>query len=78
MRRDMPLPNMQALAPSSRVTYSSSAMASSGVCMGMIAAGVIRSPRLRKASAVTTLCARITARRVASSPIRGRRRPAVG
>ena len=74
----MPLPNIPTFAPSSRVTYSSSAMASSGVCIGMIAAGVIRSPRLWKASAVTMLCARITARRVASSWIRGRRSPAVG
>jgi hypothetical protein len=41
--RDMPLPNMPTLEPSSLVTNSSSSMASSGVCIGMIAAGVIRS-----------------------------------
>ena len=74
----MPLPNMPTFAPSSRVTYSSSAMASSGVCIGMIAAGVMRSLNLPKASAVTTLWARITARRVASSLMRGMRSPAVG
>jgi hypothetical protein len=53
-------------------------MASSGLCIGMIAAGVSRSLRPWKASAVTTLCARITARRVSSSVILGRRNPAVG
>ena len=47
-RRDMPLPNMPTFDPSSFVTNSSSSIASSGVCIGMIAAGVIRSLRLRK------------------------------
>jgi len=39
------LPNMPTFDPNSLVTNSSSAIASSGVCIGMIAAGVSRSPR---------------------------------
>ena len=76
--RGITLPNIATLKPSWRVLCSSSAIASSGVCIGMIAAGVIRSPRFWKASAVTMLCARTTARRVASSLMRGTRNPAVG
>jgi len=44
----MPLPNMPTFEPSSLVTNSSSSIASSGVCIGMIAAGVIRSLSFRK------------------------------
>jgi hypothetical protein len=41
----MLLPNMPTFEPNCLVTNSSSAIASSGVCIGMIAAGVSRSPR---------------------------------
>ena len=53
-------------------------MASSGVWAGMQAAGVMRSARSRKCSAVSTLKARQVARRVSSSAMRGTRSPTVG
>jgi hypothetical protein len=46
--RDMLLPNMPTFEPNCVVTNSSSAIASSGECIGMIAAGVRRSPRPAK------------------------------
>ena len=53
-------------------------MASSGVNIGITAAGVSRSLSLAKYSAVTILKPRTTARRVSSSAMRGMLRPAVG
>src|SRR5437016_8472216 len=53
--RDIPLPNMPTFEPSCLVTNSSSAIASSGWCIGMIAAGVSRSSRPWKYSAETML-----------------------
>jgi hypothetical protein len=69
---------MQTFEPSCLVTNSSSSIASSGVCTGITATGVSLSPRSLKYSWVTTLKPRITARRVASSAMRGILSPAVG
>jgi hypothetical protein len=43
--RAMLLPSMPTFKPNFPVTNSCSSIASSGVCIGMIAAGVSRSPR---------------------------------
>ena len=72
------LPNMPAFEPSCFQQNSSSAIASSGVCIGITATGVSRSESFAKYSAVTMLKPRITARRVSSSAMRGMLRPAVG
>ena len=53
--RGSALPNMPTFEPSCFVANSSSAIASSGVCIGMIAAGVMRSLSLLKYSADTML-----------------------
>jgi hypothetical protein len=76
--RRTPLPNMQTFAPSCSVTNVNSSIASSGVYTGITAAGVSLSPRSLKYSWVTMLKPRITARRVASSAMRGMPSPAVG
>ena len=71
-------PNIATLAPSCLTQNSSSSIASSGVNIGITAAGVRRSPSLPKYSAVTRLKPRQTARRVSSSGMRGTLNPAVG
>jgi hypothetical protein len=48
MGRGRLLPNIPTFEPSCVVTNSSSSIASSGVCIGMIAAGVMRSLKSRK------------------------------
>ena len=60
------------------LTNVNSSIASSGVCTGITAAGVSLSPRSLKYSWVTTLKPRITARRVASSAIRGMPKQQIG
>ena len=54
---------MTTLKPSCRDANSSSSSASSGVYMGMMAAGMMRSPYGRNWSIVNTLYARQSARR---------------
>ena len=74
----MRLPSITALSPSSTTAWSSSARASSGVCIGITAAGVMRSANGAKVSAEYVLNARQVARRSPSSATRTAPRPDVG
>ena len=66
---------IRTLSPSSRTAYVASSIASSGVCMGTTAAGVIRCAYGLNISAFIRLTARDTARRISSSGLLTQKSP---